>query len=499
MTDDQQNKTDRKVSDIFDVGPADPVRDVPAGAHAAPETPAQAAPETPAQAQEPIPAEKPEPAPEKRSAPAPEKKSEPQSGEKPAAARPAAKKPAKPGLVDRLLIDRDGDEAANFTGDEESERDYRPIRQSRESRTGCLGGVMYFVFILCASVILACLAWMAASDVLALNEDEFKATVTLPVDIFTTETVDDVDEEGNVVGTKTVTSADIPYVSEQLKQQGLIEYKWLFELFCKISHADQKVSPGEYELSSSYDYRALVQHMRANSSSALTVDITFPEGYSMRQIFLLMEEKGVASYDDLMAAAADTVFNYDFIPEGSEGSAQRLEGYLFPDTYQFYISMQPSSAINKFLEAFNYNVTDEMKQQAANRGMSMQDIINIASMIEKEAANDGERRLIASVIYNRINTGMTLGIDSTILYLYPDHEGAPTAPMLAQDSPYNTRLYYGLPPTPICSPGLASIQAALIPEETNYYYYALDTATGTHRFFTDANEFNRFVETQNYG
>ena len=94
---------------------------------------------------------------------------------------------------------------------------------------------------------------------------------------------------------------------------------------------------------------------------------------------------------------------------------------------------------------------------------------------------------------------MTLGIDSTILYLYPDHEGAPTAPMLAQDSPYNTRLYYGLPPTPICSPGLASIQAALIPEETNYYYYALDTATGTHRFFTDANEFNRFVETQNYG
>ena len=117
---------------------------------------------------------------------------------------------------------------------------------------------------------------------------------------------------------------------------------------------------------------------------------------------------------------------------------------------------------------------------------------------EKEAANDEERPLIASVIYNRLSTGMPLGIDATILYIHPEHEGAPTAEMLAEDSPYNTRDRIGLPPTPICNPGLASLKAALNPATTNYYYYALDTETGTHRFFTNINEFNAFVATQNY-
>ena len=93
---------------------------------------------------------------------------------------PAAREPENANPVDRFLIDENGDEAANYTGDEESERDYRPIRQSHEYRSGCLGGVMYFLFIICLSVVLACLGWMAASDVLALNKKEFTTTVTLP-------------------------------------------------------------------------------------------------------------------------------------------------------------------------------------------------------------------------------------------------------------------------------------------------------------------------------
>jgi UPF0755 protein len=125
--------------------------------------------------------------------------------------------------------------------------------------------------------------------------------------------------------------------------------------------------------------------------------------------------------------------------------------------------------------------------------------MKIASMIEKEAANDGERMRISSVIYNRLNAGMPLGIDATILYLYPDHEGQPTAAMLESDSPYNTRVNVGLTPTPISNPGLMSIMAALNPERTAYYYYALDTETGEHRFFSYAWEFDAFVATQNYG
>ena len=401
--------------------------------------------------------------------------------------------------VDKLLLDETGDEAFNYTGDEESERDYRPVRQSHEYKSGCLGGLMYFVFIMCVSIIFACLAWMACSDMLALNKEEFTATVTLPMSIFESETVDTFDEEGTKTGTKRATRADIDYVADVLKEVGLIEYKWLFKAFCGISHAESKVSPGEYELRSSYDYRALIQHMRPGATGAVTVKVTLPEGFTMREIFLRLEEKGVASFDDLMEAAANYSFNYSFLEGLNEGDATRLEGYLFPDTYEFYVGMQASSAINKFLENFHYVLKADMIQQAGNLGLSVHDVIKIASMIEKEAANDNERSRIASVIYNRMNVNMPLGIDATILYLYPEHDGAPTAEMLAQDSPYNTRLHAGLPPTPVSNPGLMSILAALNPDHTNYYYYALDTATGEHRFFTNAAEFDAFVATQNYG
>ena len=400
--------------------------------------------------------------------------------------------------VDKLLIDETGDEAYNYTGDETSERDYRPIRQSHEYRSGCLGGIMYFVFILCVSVVLACLTWMAASDMLALNKSPYTTTVTLPMSIFSSETVDTFDEDGVKTGTKRVTHADMEYVAQTLKEAGLIEYKWLFEMFARFSHADTKIKPGEYELQSTFDYRALVQNMRPGSGSAVTVSVTFPEGYSMRQIFLLLEEKGVANYDDLMNAAATYKFNYDFLDDQESEEATRLEGFLFPDTYEFYVGMQPSSAINKFLENFHYRMTAELLARMEERGQNIHEVITIASMIEKEAADDEERATIASVIYNRLHADMQLGIDASILYVHQDHEGAPTGEMLKEKSPYNTRVYKGLPPSPICNPGLMSIIAALNPSQTDYYYYALDTETGHHRFFNDENEFNAFVATQDY-
>lgn len=400
--------------------------------------------------------------------------------------------------MDRLLIDASGEAAANYTGDAESERDYRPVRQSHEYRSGCLGGLMYFTFIVCVSIVLACLAWMAASDMLALNKDDFTAVVTLPSSVFQSETVDRFDENGRRVGTQRVTRADMDYVADVLKDAGLIEYKWLFTLFCRISHAESKVSPGEYELRSTFDYRALIQNMRAGSNSTITVMVTIPEGFKMHQIFLRLEENGVCSYNDLMEAAESREYHYDFLDESQGEGAYRLEGFLFPDTYEFYVGMQASSAINKLLEIYHRRITEEMYARAEELGMTMYDVLIVASLIEKEAANDAERPEIASVIYNRLNSGMVLGIDAAVLYPYNDHEGAPTAAMLNSNDPYNTRIHLGLTPTPICNPGLASINAALWPDLTDFYYYALDTETGTHRFFTNESEFDAFVATQDY-
>ncbi|MDO4983708.1 MAG: endolytic transglycosylase MltG [Eubacteriales bacterium] len=399
----------------------------------------------------------------------------------------------------KLFIDSTGSEKRNYTGDEDSERDFRPVRQSHEYRSGCLGGLMYFVFIVCVSVILACVSWMAASDMLALNKEKFSAVVSLPMDIFTSETVDKYDEDGNKTGTRRVTHADIDYVAQELKESGLIEYKWLFLFYCNLSNAANKVDPGEYELQSSFDYRALIKNMQAGSGATKTIKVTIPEGFSMHQIFTRLEENNVCSYDELIDAAANYNYNYSFLDGIPMGDASRLEGFLFPDTYEFYVGMQASSAINKFLENFHYKLTADMIKAMNNMGLDIRSVVNIASLIEKEAANDDERRTIASVIYNRLGSYAPLGIDASILYLHPDHEGAPTGTMLEEDSPYNTRIYQGLPPTPIANPGLPSIYAVLNPEKTNYYYYALDEEAGAHRFFAHSAEFNEFVATQSYG
>lgn len=367
-----------------------------------------------------------------------------------------------------------------------------------ENKSGLAGGALYFLFVISVSIILACLAWAAATDVLGFKSSDTVAQITLDKDRFTYQEVKVTDDDGNIK-TKKIHYADMSYVADQLKDNGIIKYKWLFKLFGSVYNADEKIDPGTYELKAIYDYKALVKKMTSGSAAMVTKKITFPEGYTMRQIFKKLDAEGVCDYDELMDAAANSTFNYSFLEGTEKGDANRLEGFLFPDTYEFYEGMPAATAINKLLEVFHYKMTAEMLEWQEESGYTMREIVTIASMIEKEAANDTEQYTIASVIYNRLKKDWPLQIDSTTLYEYPDHEGAPTAEMLAKDSPYNTRISKGLPPSPICSPGITSIRAALQPSSTNYMYYALNTATGQHEFFKTADAFNAFVATQNYG
>ena len=390
--------------------------------------------------------------------------------------------------------------SANESEIELEERDFRPVRSSRTGKLGCLGGIMYAVFIVCVSIILACVAWLAACDVLALNKSEATGTIILPKEIFTEREEEVKDSEGKVTGTKTVQSADIDYVATALKDAGIIQYKTLFKLFASVSHADVKLDPGTYVLSTEMDYRALVKNMQVGTGSMVVTTITFPEGMTMDQIFTRLEEEGVCSKEDLYKAAADFSYNFRFLENVGTGDAERLEGFIFPNTYDFYQGEQASSVINKFLTALHSRITADMWAQIENRGTTFREATIVASIIEKEAGSDDERALIASVIYNRIAADMTLGIDSTILYEFQDYAGGLNLPqsILGYDSPYNTHLHTGLPPTPICNPGIASLNAALDPANTSYYYYALDAEAGVHRFFKTGAEFEAFVATQNY-
>ena len=403
------------------------------------------------------------------------------------------------------------DKKSNMYEFSESGRDYKMNYSSNPSNKsggkrggegggkGVFGGFMYFLFVISVSIILACLMWLAATDVLALNADnDLVATITLSKDNFDYKTRDVKDDDGNVKTEKTH-KADIGYVADELHDAGIVKYKWLFKLFCSFYNADEKIDPGTYEIKDVYDYRALISKMQSGTSAMMAIDVTIPEGYTMKQIFKKLDEEGICDYDDLMYAAANSTFSYEFISEAN-GDASRLEGFLFPDTYSFYEGMSAASAINKFLEGFYYKLTAEMKEWQVESGYSWSEIVNIASMIEKESADDAtERANIASVINNRLRNDWALQIDSTVLYDYDEHPHGVTPEMLSADKPHNTYVHKGLPATPICNPGLSSIRAALQPNTTNYLFYALDTATKTHRFFVGSSEFDAFVATQNYG
>ena len=384
--------------------------------------------------------------------------------------------------------DPSGDDASSLsdyrdTDDEEegySPRDFRPIRRRRYYRTGIVGGIMYFLFVLCVSVALACFAWLAADDMLSLNKEYVEAEVYVGEDM------------------------DVEQVATELQTKGLIRYRKLFTLFGKFFHAEEKIEPGTYTLSTKLDYRALIQNMHHytgwTGEELATVKVTIPEGKTVMETFQILAEHGVCPYETLMECAATETFDYDFLADIPKGDATRLEGFLFPDTYEFYADSSPKGAICRFLDNFGTRIGDRVTEQAAAQGYTLREIITIASLIEKEAGGDLERARIASVIYNRLQSTSYpyLQIDATIQYAMGEHKEHLTNQDLQVDSPYNTYLYPGLPPGPIANPGLASIRAALAPESTGYYFYALNK-NGMHEFFTSYNAFQRFINSSDFG
>lgn len=332
-------------------------------------------------------------------------------------------------------------------------------------------GAGYYVTILVISAILAGVGWLMCNDLLALNKKDHSAEIVVT--------------DGEKLGS----------VSKSLKKEGLINYRGLFLLYSSLS--DTEVVAGTYELNTSMDYHALLTAMSARSGARKTVNVTIPEGYSMQQIFELLEEKNVNTVEALTEAAANEDYDYDFLANKEKGDASRLEGYLFPDTYQFYSGGDAKTVINKMLRNFDNKMTDELRQTISDSGYTMDEIITIASLIEKETdGSDGTK--ISSVIRNRLkNSGETAGylqIDAALLYALGEHKEVLTDADKEIDSPYNLYKNKGLPPTPICTPGMSSIRSALYPDNTSYYFYALGE-DGVHHFFKTYREHLNFLES----
>jgi UPF0755 protein len=216
-----------------------------------------------------------------------------------------------------------------------------------------------------------------------------------------------------------------------------------------------------------------------------TARLTIPEGYRLTQIAERVHEELGLDEDRFVTLSEGKEWSLEpYLPPG-----KGTEGFLFPETYRFSTNTSARDVIQRLLDQFATEAEGLDWADAKALGVSDYEIVVIASMIEREAAVASDRPKIAAVIYNRLAEGMPLGIDATVGYIDPDPSDGLTASDFEIDSPYNTRLHAGLPPTPIASPGIASLRAALAPADVPYLYYVLCGDNGEHRFSVTYDQF----------
>jgi UPF0755 protein len=267
-------------------------------------------------------------------------------------------------------------------------------------------------------------------------------------------------------------------VVEALHEAGVVRCGLVSEWLLRRSGLSSDILAGEYELTTNMVPEEAFQALTVPPSAVPTVQLTIPEGYRLTQIAeRVKEELGIPQGRFLGAADGDWSLP-PYLPSGKP-----LEGFLFPETYEFRKrGTTADDVIERLLGQFESVAEALPWGNAEDMNLTPYEIVIVASMVEEEAKLDDERPVIAGVIYNRIREGMELGIDATLLYDDPTPDGQLSISDLHYDSPYNTRLRPGLPPTPIASPGLASLRAALEPDDTPYLYYVLCGADGHHRF-----------------
>ena len=338
-------------------------------------------------------------------------------------------------------------------------------RSAKRRKNKRRGVVVYLICVVLVSAILAGIGWFLANDLCALNKDYVEATIV-------------VEERDGVRA-----------VAKKLKKAGLINNKGFFCFVGRFMHAGKKIDPGTYEnLNTNMDYRSLISSMHDYEADRRKeeglIRLTVTEGMTVREIIDLLAENGIATVEELEDACANYEFkDYDFLREDQLGKIERVEGYLFPDTYDFSPDKSAVYAIDTLLTGFVNQLDGDLMSGIERSGYSLQQIIAMASIVEKEGIGDEEERAnIASVMYNRMNNtdGGTYGylqLDTTVYYALElegkEKKDFPVGDALQEyDSPYNTYKYAGLPAGPICNPGMSAIKAAVYPSDTNYYYFA---------------------------
>lgn len=270
-----------------------------------------------------------------------------------------------------------------------------------------------------------------------------------------------------------------------LSDAGLIKHKALFYSLAKLKNAQNRIRAGEYELSTSMSPAHILEKMIRGEFMEYSVAI--PEGFDAKRIASRLAEDKLINVETFMKLTRDRTFL------SSLGiSADSAEGYLFPDTYAFTKKMSEKEIIRMMVIRFKEKVTPAMRRKAKEIGLSEQEFITLASLIEKEARLKSERPLVSAVFHNRLQKEMKLQCDPTAVYGLKGFEGSIKRSHLRRKTPYNTYVINGLPPGPIASPGMESMMAALYPAPVDYIYFVAKN-DGSHQFSSNLRSHNQAV------
>lgn len=333
------------------------------------------------------------------------------------------------------------------------------------------------IYIVCVLVISGCLSLftvLVANDVFAFVKTGDEVTVTLKE------------------------NASVGDIADILHDKDVIKYPSVFKLYCKLRHKipkDSNYLSGDFTVAPTMGYDELINTFLPSANSRTELTITIIEGMNVDEIIDLFVEKGIGTREGFVDTIQNYDFDYWFVDELDVmlknnpdcGRKYRLEGYLFPDTYNFYSNATEADVIGKLLENFSSKFDEGKREQAAAMGYTTDQMVVMASMIQKEAMYVTDYPKVASVFFNRLNDGMKLDSNATVQYMMPREEvelKLTYDQIEKYDTPYNTYKHSGLPVGPICNPSLNAFNWALNPEDTDYYY-----------FVSDKQGYNRYART----
>jgi UPF0755 protein len=278
--------------------------------------------------------------------------------------------------------------------------------------------------------------------------------------------------------------ASLKEVTVELESNNLIKNDRFLLLWARLMGYGKDIKAGEYALSAGMPPVKILNILR--SGTIIIHSVTIPEGFTSEQIGALLDEKGLVNGNEFVSLTKDPGVARRY---GVSGNG--LEGYLYPDTYHFSRGLPALSIIDTMVKRFRQMIAP-FEGRAAEIGMKMEDVVTLASIVEKETGVSEERPLIASVFLNRLKKKMRLDSDPTVIYGLKDFDGNLRKTDLADRSPYNTYVIHGLPPGPIANPGLDSIKAVLYPARTDYLYF-VSKNDGSHYFSKTITEHNNAV------